>query len=337
MLTTVVEGRVYDWSHSVGRNAAAGNGFAYPCSIALASPGLAYVVNRGGEGNQGSRVSKVSIGAPGAETVQGEFCRRGTSPGQGMWLNSVALDKQGNAYVSDDWLNRISVFDPEGNFVRAWGTAGSAPGQLDGPAGLACDRDGNLYVVDSRNHRIQVFTKEGQYLASCGKYGSGPVEFNMPWGIHIDDNDDLFVADWKNHRVQKLTKNGAFLMELKGEGQRALNHPTNIATDAEGDIYVCDWANHKLRIYNSEGDLLTSLVGDAQVMSKWGQQALDANPDMVKMRRRVKSLEREWCFYYPTAVAYDQGQDFILVADCQRGRLQVYKKDKKYSAPQFNL
>jgi DNA-binding beta-propeller fold protein YncE len=159
----------------------------------------------------------------------------------------------------------------------------------------------------------------------------------MPWGIHVDDNDDLFVADWKNHRVQKLTKNGAFLMELKGEGQRALNHPTNVATDPEGDIYVCDWANHKLRIYNSDGELLTSLVGDAQVMSKWGQQALDANPDMVKMRRRVKSLEREWRFYYPTAVAYDQEQDFILVADCQRGRLQIYKKDKKYSAPQFNL
>ena len=111
MLTTVVEGRVYDWSHSVGRNAAAGNGFTYPCSIALASQGVAYVVNRGGEGNQGSRVSKVSIGAPGDETVLGEFCRYGTSPGQGMWLNSVALDKQGNAYVSDDWLNRISVFD----------------------------------------------------------------------------------------------------------------------------------------------------------------------------------------------------------------------------------
>jgi DNA-binding beta-propeller fold protein YncE len=92
---------------------------------------------------------------------------------------------------------------------------------------------------------------------------------------------------------------------------------------------VCDWANHKLRIYNSEGDLITTLVGDAQVMSKWGQQALDANPDMVKMRRRVKSLEREWRFCYPTAVAYDKEQDFILVADCQRGRLQVYKKDKK--------
>ena len=48
-----------------------GNGFTYPCSIALASQGVAYVVNRGGEGNQGSRVSKVYIGAPGAEQCLG--------------------------------------------------------------------------------------------------------------------------------------------------------------------------------------------------------------------------------------------------------------------------
>ena len=70
-------------------------------------------------------------------------------------------------------------------------------------------------------------------------------------------------------------------------------------------------------------------------MSKWGQQALDANPDMVKMRRRVKS-EREWRFYYPTAVAYDQEQDFILVADCQRGGYRSTRKIRNI-APQFNL
>jgi len=41
--------------------------------------GLAYVVNRGGEGNQGSRVSKVSIGAPGAETSWRSISVRSTS------------------------------------------------------------------------------------------------------------------------------------------------------------------------------------------------------------------------------------------------------------------
>jgi sugar lactone lactonase YvrE len=337
MLTTVTEGRVYDWSHAVGRGAAAGDGFNQPCSIALASQGIIYVVSRGNENNFGSRVSKVYVGAPGDEKVHAEFCRYGTDPGRALWPNSVALDKQGNVYVSDDWLNRISSFDKDGNFLNAWGTKGSGPGQLAGPSGLAFDKDDNLYLVDSLNHRIQVFTKDGKFLTTWGKLGTGPAEFNMPWGIHIDANDDVFVADWKNNRVQKLTKTGSLLMELKGEGARALNHPTHVTTDAEGDIYVCDWANHKLRIYTSDGDLITSLIGDAQVMSKWGQQSLDANPDMVKMRRRVKSLEREWRFCYPTAVGYDQERDTILVVDCQRGRLQIYKKDKHYSVPQFNL
>src|SRR5438445_12819986 len=115
MLTTVAEGRVYDWSHSVGRNAAAGNGFAYPCSIALASQGIVYVVSRGGEGNQGSRVSKVYVGAPGEERVGGELCRRGTRRGQVMWPNSVDLVKQGNAYATVDQLYLNDAWFLDGN------------------------------------------------------------------------------------------------------------------------------------------------------------------------------------------------------------------------------
>jgi DNA-binding beta-propeller fold protein YncE len=339
MLTTVIAGRVYDWSHSVGRNAASGNGFGYPCAIALASEGIAYVVNRGSENNFGSRISKVSIGAPGEENVLDEFCRYGTGEGQAMWPNSVALDKQGNVYVSDDWLNRIEVFDKDGKFLHQWGTSGSGEGQLDGPSGLAFDKDDNLYVVDGRNHRVQVFSKSGTFMSTWGKRGTAPGEFDTPWGIEIDANDHVYVADWKNGRVQKLDKHGAFQMQFgqPGNGPRDLNHPTDVAIDGEGDVYVTDWGNHKLRIYTAEGDLITSLVGDAQVMSKWGQQSLDANPDMAKMRRRVKSLEREWRFCYPTAVAYDLEWDVILVVDCQRGRIQVYKKDKNYSEPQFNL
>jgi hypothetical protein len=67
MLTTVTEGRVYDWSHAVGRGAAAGDGFKQPCSISLASQGNKYLVSRVNENNFGSRVSNVSVGAPGEE------------------------------------------------------------------------------------------------------------------------------------------------------------------------------------------------------------------------------------------------------------------------------
>ena len=88
MLTTVAEGRVYDWSHAVGRGAAAGDGFNQPCSIAPASQSIVYVVSRGSENNFGSRVSKVYVGAPGEEKVHGEFCRYGTDPGRALWPNS---------------------------------------------------------------------------------------------------------------------------------------------------------------------------------------------------------------------------------------------------------
>ncbi len=334
MLTTVIAGRVWDFSHAVGRNAAAGNGFSQPMGLALAANGIVYVANRGTETNFGSRVSKVFVGAPGEEEVKTEFGFHGTEEGKSMWPSSVALDSQGNIYLSDDWLNRISVFDADGNFVTCWGVSGSAEGELNGPAGLAFDQDDNLYVVDGGNHRLQKFTKEGAFLACCGSQGSGPGQFDTPWGITVDAEDAIYVADWKNSRVQKLSSDGTFQMQFGSEGE--LNRPSDVAVDPDGDVYVCDWGNHRVRIYDPEGDALASLVGDAQQLSKWAQQGVDANPDYVKMRRRA-NLEPEWRFYYPTGVGFDAEQSKLIVTDNQRGRLQIYIKDQDYLEPQANL
>lgn len=338
MLTTVIAGRVYDFSHVVGRNAAAGKGFSQPASLAIAPKGVVYVVSRGNETNFGSRVSKVSIGAPGQEELLGEFCSYGTAEGRLQWPNSVALDKGGNVYVSDDWQNRIAIFDKDGAFLGQWGTPGSGKGELNGPSGLAFDKDDNLFVVDSRNHRIQVFSKHGTVMECWGSQGSAAGQLHTPWGITIDAEGAVYVADWKNHRAQKFDPNGHVLAQFgPGEGDHALNHPSDVAVDDDGDVYVCDWGNHKVRVYSAEGDLLASLVGDAQTLSKWGQESIDANPDMAKMRRRVKSLEPEWRFNYPTAVAFDPEQHRLIVADGQRARLQIYNKVKDYTEPQFNL
>jgi DNA-binding beta-propeller fold protein YncE len=334
MLTTVIAGRVWDFSHAIGRNAASGNGFSQPTGLALAPNRIAYVVSRATENNFGSRISKVFIGEPGEEEIRAEFARHGTDEGRAMWPNSVALDSQGNVYLSDDWLNRISVFDGEGNFIKSWGTSGSGQGELNAPAGLAFDQNDNLYVVDSRNHRVQVFSKDGDVKSSFGRHGSGQGEFDSPWGITIDADGAVYVADWKNNRVQKFGSDGAFQMQFGSEGE--LNRPSDITVDPDGDVYVCDWGNHRVRVYDSEGEALASLVGDAQQLAKWAQQAVDANPDMVKMRRRA-NLEPEWRFLYPTGVAFDAEQSRLIVTDNQRGRLQIYIKDNHYTEPQANL
>ena len=205
------------------------------------------------------------------------------------------------------------------------------------PAGLAIEKNGNLIVVDSGNNRLQVFSPDGKFVAKCGGPGKNPGEFNQPWGITLDKDGNIYVADWKNHRIQKLSPAGKPLMCLgsygkitepensyavttlgpfvSGESEKAgqprtdqFNHPTDVAVDSDGDIYVCDWGNHRICVFDSEGGPVTTLIGDAHELSKWGKQSVDANPDMMKARRRVKSLEPSWRFCFPTAVDFDPAE-----------------------------
>ena len=224
----------------------------------------------------------------------------------------------------------------------------------------------DIIVVDSGNNRLQVFTPDGKFVGKCGGPGNGDGQFNQPWGITLDKDGNIYVADWKNHRVQKLSPEGKFLMKFgqygkveEPEGAYAvtmfgpyvsptsetagypkpgtLNHPTDVAVDPDGDIYVTDWGNHRVCVFDSEGRPICNLIGDAQVLSKWGQQTVDANPDMAKARRRVKSLEPQYRFCFPTAVEFDPATDSVIVADSQRNRLQIYKKVRDYSDFQANL
>ncbi len=341
-LITIAQGRVYNFSHVVGRALMGGAAFNHPLALVLGQGGLLYVVSRGRivyGFNGSSRVSKITIGGPGDEEFHCEFGRYGEGDGQTIWPASVALDREGNVCVSDEWLHRISIFDEDGNFLDKWGTPGAGNGELNRPSGVLFDREDNLLIVDSHNHRIQKFTKDGSFLGKWGCYGGEEGEFNMPWGITMDSQGDIYVADWKNHRVQKFSPDGTFLASFGsfGTGLVGLNHPTDVAVDGEGDVYVCDWYNHRVQIFASDGEFITSLLGDAHELSKWAKWSVDANPDVMKARRRVKSLEPEWGFRCPTAVAFDEAKGHIIVADCQRGRLQVYIKDKSYVDPQFNL
>jgi DNA-binding beta-propeller fold protein YncE len=367
-LTTVARGRVFDWSHAVGRNAARGNGFNYIQSMCLDNNSVLYAANRGTEGqNKAMHVNKTKLGGPGEEEWLADFFEYGEGDGRSTWPFGIAIDNnQGRVYVSDDWLNTISIFDTDGKFIGKWGTAGSGDGELNRPAGLAVEKSGNVIVVDSGNNRLQVFTPDGKFVGKCGGPGRGEGEFNQPWGITLDKAGDIYVADWKNHRVQKLSPHGRFLSSIgsygkieepgnayrvtifgpyvAGEGEKAghprtdqFNHPTDVAIDSDGDIYVADWGNHRICVFDSEGGPITTLVGDAQVLSKWGQMSIDANPDMAKARRRVKSLEPQWRFCFPTAVEFDPNTDSVIIAEHQRNRLQVYKKVRDYSDFQANL
>src|SRR5438128_3450935 len=308
MLTTVAAGRVFDFSHAVGRGAISGLGFRLAVALAAGEGDTIYAVNRGWEQIQnvpwnktqlGTRVGKLTVGpVPGDEDVVCDFSKPGDGPGQFIWPAGIALDSQENVYVTDEWLNRVSIFDKDGNFLRDWGTAGSGDGELNAPAGIAIDPQDVLYIVDGRNHRVQQFTKDGEFLMQWGSFGSAEGQFNAPWGITLDQQGQVYVADHKNHRVQQFTPDGEFISQFGsyGTGKRQLNRPSDVAVDPDGDVYVCDWANHRVQVFDPDGKIVTSLIGDAQELSKWAKMALETNPGAMRRRREVPNLEREWRF-----------------------------------------
>ena len=332
MLTTVAAGRVFDYSYCIGMYGMSGQGFWSPQDFALAGDTM-YVLSRGAE-ELGQRVSLVTLD----HQFLGQFGSFGRGDGQFVWPRSIALDDDGNVYASDDFLNRVSVFDSEGAFLSCWGEAGDDKGRLNGPCGMAFDGEGNILVVDSLNNRVQRFTAEGKFLGKFGQSGDADGEFNLPWGICLDDGGNVYVADWKNNRVQKFDPDGNFLLKFEAaptSGVGDLHGPTGVAVDSEGDVYVTDWGNHRLQVYAPDGRFIATLVGDAQQPSPWTQTYIDANPDIVKARRRV-NLEPEWRFRRPVAVRVDEN-DRIFVLESNRHRVQVYDKVKDYEEHPLNL
>ena len=332
MLTTVAAGRVFDYSYCIGMYSQSGHGFWAPQDFALGANGRIYVLSRGME-QLGQRISKVTFD----HEFQGQFGSVGAEDGRFVWPRSIDIDQHGRVFVSDEYLNRISIFDGEGAFRYHWGRSGSRDGELNGPSGIAFDSRGTVWVVDSLNHRVQNFSQIGEFQSKFGQQGNDGGDLDMPWGICIDRDDDIYVADWGNNRVQKYSPAGELLVKFEGSdsGVGELKGPSGVAVDSEGDVYVTDWGNHRVQIYAADGRYITALVGDAQQPSPWTQTYIDANPEIIKARRRA-DLEPEWRFRRPVAVNVD-ADDRIIVLESYRHRLQIYNKLKDYEEHSLNL
>ena len=355
MLTETIAGRTYDYSHNVGRNAQSGMGFNIPVDLTVGADGVTYVINRGGETisnvpwnrtGVGQRVGMVTLGdQAGEEEFLGEFSRYGSEEGQLIWPAGITTDPQANLYVTDEWLNRVSVFDKDGNYLRCWDTVQSGDSEPNGASGIAnLDGDDILFVTDGRSHKVRKFATDGTFLGGWGTHGSGQGQLDSPWGITVDGEGYVYVADHKNHRVQKFTSEGKFVAQFGRGGTKKgdISYPTDVTVDPEGDVYICDWSSNKwgrgrIHIFDAEGRFLTSLVGDAQQLSKWAQMTVDVNADYIKRRREVYSTEPEWTFAQPTAVEFDAVNSRLLVMDTQRSRIQIYNKQFGYMVPQLNL
>lgn len=150
-----------------------------------------------------------------------------TTPGTFSLPIGVAVDGDGNVYVTDTFNNRVEIFDADGAFISQFGKNGDGPGDFERPKGIAVDCDGHIWVADGAQDRVKVFDREGQLLIYFGGNGGYPGQFKGLNFITIDKNNRVITSEFFPGRVQvfRYVTNAEFEAEKKlreGEGTGAV-------------------------------------------------------------------------------------------------------------------
>jgi sugar lactone lactonase YvrE len=159
-------------------------------------------------------------------TIAGDPERRGYGDGTGQEAlfsgpAAVALDREGNVYVTDSYNTAVRKIDVTGRVTTVAGSpshVGNVDGfgnaaRFTGPEGVAVDSTGTVYVADTYNHTIRKITSAGTvttWVGVAGQSGStdgreNAARFDEPAGLAIDTVGNVYVADRANRIVRKIT------------------------------------------------------------------------------------------------------------------------------------
>lgn len=202
-----------------------------------------------------------------------------------VYPNGLAIDRDGNLFISDVGMHRILKLDREGGLTVVAGTGeagfggdgGSATAaQLSAPGDLAFDADGNLLVADIFNHRVRRIDRGGVITTIVGDGKNAypvvsgqalEISLNNPQSIALDRDGNLYIADTYNHVVRRVDRAGnvttfagteAGLAGDNGPAVKAqLNLPQAVAVGPEGSVYVADAANSRIRRVRPDGVIQT--------------------------------------------------------------------------------
>lgn len=223
--------------------------------------------------------------------------------GQGQKLRSpayLAINRQGNVYVSDKRHKAIFIFSKDGKFIRKF-VPDNNPDFVWNPLAMTFDKKGNLYVTDVyEQHQVLVFDPQGRLIRKFGSSGAALKKkeklgkFLFPNGIIVDDDGKIFVADSNNRRIQTFNSNGKFLYSIETGGL-----PRGIDIDEENRLYIVDSLGHDVSIYDKRGK-------GTQVLAIFGEQGVEFGQ-----------------FLYPNGLTLgDDGR--IYVTDRENNRVQVF-------------
>ncbi|MGH8024997.1 MAG: protein kinase domain-containing protein [Limisphaerales bacterium] len=187
--------------------------FRNPWGIAVDQAGYVYVADMSND-----TIRKITP-AGRVYTFAGQADMSGSADGfgNGARFNNpfgVAVDREGNVYVSDtanNAIRKITVARVVTTLAGLPGAAGNADGdgadaRFWNPQGMTVDGAGNIYVADTGNNAIRKITPMGIVTTIWPPPSANKaLSLSGPGGVAVDGNGNVFVADTDNHCIRKIT------------------------------------------------------------------------------------------------------------------------------------
>ena len=168
----------------------------------------------------------------------------------------IAVDDDGNLYLSSEWANNIRRVD-------------AATGVVE----LFAGQDARHHPSESGDSRPYA----GPALSLGGYSGDGgPKEeaaFHHPEHLAFDSRGDLYVCDNSNHRIRKIDVKTGIVTTVLGNGQPASNGdggpateastlmPDALCFDAHDNMYVGEKYGFRVRRVDAKTGIVTTIAG----------------------------------------------------------------------------
>ena len=233
----------------------------------------------------------------------GNVTVKATGDGQFEEPRDVAINSTGHIYVADADNKRIQIFDPSGNYVDQFNSAGVGNGEFDRLRTIAIDSDDNVYVgdigknkqvnvdpncvsvttgpqtdrvycaqktvFDTGSNGVHIFGPSGNYLGDLDIVGEDKII--QPAGIYFDSNGDTYVSDSRGNQIYIERDGFTFEVVNVQNGQLTVTIPLNAVTDLAGNRNTAASGTHTVTVAINP-DPPTSLIaspGNGIVTLSW--------------------------------------------------------------------
>ncbi len=197
----------------------------------------------------------------------------------------VALDGQGNVYVSVPASNKVHKYNSKGEMVASL--------SVPRPYGIAVGPSGRLYVSSVRvpqrannyvNHSaVLIFSPSMEKL---GTLGAEKGEFEAPVDLEIDGSGDIYVADALKGAVRVYNAAGILVRTigsgyLRGEQWTKAVAVSDTANNGAGEVYVIDSVKTTVQGYLVDAPRVTVFSKSGAQLRSFGQYGAELGKMML--------------------------------------------------------